>query len=70
MVSRGPVTDAAAMLDVLAAAVPGEPYPLLARPAQTYLAAALRAAPRRLRIGRYTLPGARGHPGPGLRRRL
>ncbi|WP_300015951.1 amidase [Pseudonocardia sp.] len=50
------VDDAAAMLDVLAAVVPGEPYPLLARPAETYLAAALRAQPRRLRIGRYSTP--------------
>lgn len=50
------VGDAAALLDVLAAVVPGEPYPLLARPRETYLTAALRAAPRRLRIGRYSTP--------------
>ncbi|MFC4947218.1 amidase [Pseudonocardia sp. GCM10023141] len=50
------VADAAAMLDVLAQSVPGEPYPLLARPAETYLAAARRAEPRTLRIGRYATP--------------
>ncbi|MBW0116217.1 amidase [Pseudonocardia abyssalis] len=50
------VDDAAAMLDALAVEVPGEPYPLLAPRPETYLAAALRAAPRRLRIGRYRTP--------------
>ncbi|MGI9004097.1 MAG: amidase [Pseudonocardia sp.] len=47
------VTDAAAMLDALAVPVPGEPYPLLARPAGSYLGHARRAEPGRLRIGRY-----------------
>lgn len=47
------VADAAAMLDVLSTPVPGEPYPLLARPQGGYLAAALRAEAGRLRIGRY-----------------
>ena len=50
------VDDAAAMLDVLAVAVPGEPYPLLAPRPESYLAAALRASPRRLRVGRYRVP--------------
>lgn len=47
------VPDAAALLDVLAAVVPGEPYPLLAVRPESFLDAARRAAPRRLRIGRY-----------------
>lgn len=50
------VDDAAAMLDALAVPVPGEPYPLLAPRPETFLAAALRATPRRLRIGRYRVP--------------
>lgn len=48
------VTDAAALLDALAVAVPGEPYPLLVRE-PSYLAAATRP-PGRLRIGRYAVP--------------
>ncbi len=47
------VLDAAAMLDALAVVVPGEPYPLLARPGESYLDRARRAEPGRLRIGRY-----------------
>ncbi len=50
------VDDAALLLDALAVPVPGEPYPLLARPDDGYLAAALRATPPRLRIGRYATP--------------
>jgi amidase len=48
------VADAAAMLDVLAEPVPGEPYPLLAR-AASHLEAA-RRPPGRLRVGRYAAP--------------
>ncbi|WP_232664349.1 amidase [Pseudonocardia sp. TRM90224] len=54
------VTDAAAMLDALAVAVVGEPYPLLARPAGTYLEHARLAEPGRLRIGRYARPPVPG----------
>jgi amidase len=61
------VTDAAAMLDVLAVPVPGEPF---ARPGPPcarggFLAAARRATPGRLRVGRYAtppLPGVPVHP--------
>jgi amidase len=52
------VADAAALLDALAVPVPGEPYPLLTRPA-SYLAAA-GEEPRRLRIGRYATPPVPG----------
>jgi amidase len=48
------VADAAAMLDALAVPVPGEPF---TRPAgDGFLAAARRADPGRLRIGRYATP--------------
>ena len=50
------VEDAALLLDALAVPVPGEPYPLLARPEGGYAAAARRADPRPLRIGRYRTP--------------
>ncbi|MEV6815530.1 amidase, partial [Micromonospora sp. NPDC051296] len=48
------VADVAALLDVLAEPVPGEPYLPPAPPAGGYLAAARAAAPGRLRIGRFT----------------
>lgn len=54
------VTDAAAMLDALAVAVPGEPYPILVRPETSYLDLARRAEPGRLRIGRYCTPPVPG----------
>jgi amidase len=50
------VLDAAAMLDALAVPVPGEPF---ARPftgGESFLEAVRRAAPGRLRIGRYATP--------------
>ena len=50
------VTDVAALLDVLARPVPGEPYLPPAAPAGGYLGAARAAAPGRLRIGRFTTP--------------
>jgi amidase len=50
------VTDAAAMLDALAVPVPGEPFGSPPRGAESFLAAARRAAPGRLRIGRYSQP--------------
>jgi amidase len=50
------VTDVAAMLDAMSAPVPGEPYPQPQRPSDGYLAAAQRAEPGRLRIGRFTTP--------------
>ncbi|MEU1685726.1 amidase [Micromonospora sp. NPDC005707] len=50
------VTDAAALLDVLAQPVPGEPYLPPAAPTGGYLGAARAAAPGRLRIGRFTAP--------------
>ncbi|MCW3838683.1 amidase [Micromonospora yasonensis] len=50
------VADVAALLDVLARPVPGEPYLPPAAPAGGYLAAAREAAPRRLRIGRFITP--------------
>jgi amidase len=50
------VTDVAALLDVMAVPVPGEPYLPPPSPAGGYLAAARRAAPGRLRIGRFTTP--------------
>ncbi|MEU1845842.1 amidase [Micromonospora sediminicola] len=49
------VTDVAALLDVLAQPVPGEPYLPPAAPAGGYLGVA-RAVPGRLRIGRFTTP--------------
>jgi amidase len=49
------VTDAAALLDVLAAPVPGEPWTPAARVGD-HLELARRAAPGRLRIGRYATP--------------
>jgi amidase len=50
------VTDAAALLDVLAGAAPGEPYLQQPSPPGGYLAAARGADPGRLRIGRFTAP--------------
>jgi amidase len=50
------VADAAALLDVLAVPVPGEPYAAPAPPAGGHLAAARAADPGRLRIGRFTTP--------------
>ncbi len=52
------VADAAAMLDVLAEPVAGEPYPLLVR-SRSYLEAAGRP-PGRLRVGRYATPPVPG----------
>ncbi|ATO16840.1 amidase [Micromonospora sp. WMMA2032] len=49
------VTDVAALLDVLAQPVPGEPYLPPAAPAGGYLGVA-RTVPGRLRIGRFTTP--------------
>ncbi|NMI00266.1 amidase [Pseudonocardia acidicola] len=55
------VADAAAMLDVLAVAVPGEAYPAAPLPAgETYAGHVERAAPGRLRIGRYRTPPVPG----------
>ncbi|MFI5836853.1 amidase [Micromonospora sp. NPDC051300] len=48
------VADVAALLDVLARPVPGEPYLPPAAPAGGYLGAARAAEPGRLRIGRFT----------------
>jgi amidase len=50
------VADVAALLDAMAVPVPGEPYPQPPRPADGYLAAARRAEPGRLRVGRFTTP--------------
>ncbi|MEU8185088.1 amidase [Micromonospora sp. NPDC049044] len=50
------VTDVAALLDVMAVPVPGEPYLPPTPPPGGYLATARRAAPGRLRIGRFTTP--------------
>ncbi|PMR57645.1 amidase [Verrucosispora sp. ts21] len=56
--SNGPigrtVADVAALLDVMAVAVPGEPYLPPPSPAGGYLGAARAAAPGRLRVGRFT----------------
>ncbi|RKN27163.1 amidase [Micromonospora musae] len=48
------VADVAALLDVMAQPVPGEPYLSPGAPPGGYLAAARAAAPGRLRIGRFT----------------
>ncbi|MGK5742342.1 amidase [Micromonospora sp. URMC 103] len=50
------VADAAALLDVLAQPVPGEPYLPPVAPPTGYLGAARAAVPGRLRIGRFTAP--------------
>ncbi|MET8090335.1 amidase [Micromonospora sp. NPDC005220] len=50
------VTDVAALLDVLAVPVPGEPYLPPPAPPGGYLAVARRAEPGPLRIGRFTTP--------------
>ncbi|MBG6070124.1 amidase [Micromonospora ureilytica] len=50
------VTDVAALLDVMAVPVPGEPYLPPAAPSGGYLAVARRAEPGPLRIGRFTAP--------------
>ncbi|MFR9779424.1 amidase [Micromonospora sp. MS34] len=50
------VADVAALLDVMARPVPGEPYLPPAAPADGYLAAARGTPRRRLRVGRFTTP--------------
>ncbi|MCG5462936.1 amidase [Micromonospora sp. NPDC053740] len=50
------VTDVAALLDVIAVPVPGEPYLPPPAPSGGYLAVARRAEPGPLRIGRFTTP--------------
>jgi amidase len=50
------VADAAALLDAMAMAAPGEPYLPPPRPAGGYLAAARRDGPGRLRVGCWTSP--------------
>ncbi|SCL21881.1 amidase [Micromonospora inyonensis] len=50
------VADVAALLDVLAVPVPGEPYLPPPPPPGGHLAAARRATPGRLRVGRFTRP--------------
>jgi amidase len=50
------VADAAALLDVMAVPVPGEPYAAPPAPPEGFLAAARSADPGRLRIGRFTAP--------------
>ncbi|MEU8219454.1 amidase [Micromonospora taraxaci] len=50
------VTDVAALLDVMAVPVPGEPYLSPAAPPEGYLGVARRAEPGPLRIGRFTTP--------------
>lgn len=56
------VTDAAAMLDALAVPVPGEPFTRPASGGPTFLEAARRADPGRLRIGRCAEPMLPGLP--------
>jgi amidase len=50
------VTDAAALLDAMAAPAPGEPYLPPPPPPGGYLAAARGGAPRPLKVGRWTTP--------------
>ena len=50
------VPDAAALLDAMAVDAPGEPYLAPPAPEGGYLAAARRAGPGRLRVGRWTAP--------------
>ncbi|MBQ0893842.1 amidase [Micromonospora sp. U56] len=50
------VADVAALLDAMAVPVPGEPYLPPPRPDGGYLGVARRAAPGRLRIGRFDAP--------------
>jgi amidase len=50
------VPDAAAMLDALAVPVPGEPFTRPVAGGESFLEAARRAEPGRLRIGRYARP--------------
>ncbi|MFV2104147.1 amidase [Micromonospora sp. LOL_024] len=50
------VADVAALLDVLAEPVPGEPYLPPRSPSGGYLGAARAIAPGRLRVGRFTTP--------------
>ncbi|SCE95408.1 amidase [Micromonospora chokoriensis] len=50
------VTDVAALLDVMAVPVPGEPYLPPPAPPEGYLGVARRAEPGPLRIGRFTAP--------------
>ncbi|TNH23199.1 amidase [Micromonospora orduensis] len=50
------VADVAALLDVMAVPVPGEPYLPPPAPSGGYLAVARRAEPGPLRIGRFTTP--------------
>ncbi len=65
LVSAGPlartVRDAAVLLDVMSAEVPGDPVPL-ARPASSFLSwcDAYRGTPPRLRIGRWAVPDVPG----------
>ncbi|HEY0698560.1 MAG TPA: amidase [Micromonospora sp.] len=50
------VADVAALLDVLAVPVPGEPYPTPPGPPDGYLATVRRGSADRLRVGRFTAP--------------
>jgi amidase len=50
------VADVAALLDAMAVPVPGEPYLPPPAPDGGYLGAVRRAAPGRLRVGRFTAP--------------
>ncbi|HEX5542841.1 MAG TPA: amidase [Micromonospora sp.] len=50
------ITDVAALLDAMAVPVPGEPYSAPPPPPGGYREAVRRAAPGRLRIGRFTAP--------------
>jgi amidase len=56
------VSDAAAMLDAMAVPVPGEPFARPPTGGPTFLEAARRADPGRLRIGRYAEPMLPGLP--------